>query len=109
MMLKTKDGHELFRGDECFVLSFEEDGEYIESSIKCIYGGFWVKDNTQLVASLPPGCSGSFIPTTETMHRFEFADDEDQKFDLLRYEVNNLVITDLSGVATVTKQRLKDN
>lgn len=107
-MISTRDGHSLSIGDECLVVSFEEDSSFIERSTKCIYKGSWVRDNRPFLATLPPGCSGSHTPETQTMHHFEYIYHEDEGFNLLECDVQNMVIKDSSYIEEVVKKKLKD-
>ncbi len=106
-MLSTLDGHDLSVGDKYWVVSFEENSEYIERSTPCFYKGSWVRDNKSLIDALPPGCSGSYIPMTEIVHHFEYIHHEDEGFNLLEYDIANIVIRDLSSIEEVTKLKLK--
>ncbi len=106
-MISTLDGHNLSVDDVCLVISMEEDGPYIERSTECVYKGCWTKDNKSLLASLPPGCSGTPIPLTQTMHHFEQTYSPEEGFNLCDNDVRLMVIKDQSNIEAVTKLKLK--
>ena len=105
-MISTQDGHNLSVDDECFVLEFEESGEHIESSIRCIYKGFKVRDNRPFKTSVDAGASGC-LPDVETIHHFESISGDGNHFSLLEHRVNDIVIKHLSAIETVIKRKLK--
>ncbi len=105
-MISTQDGHNLSVNDECFVIEFEESGEDIESSIRCIYKGSHVRNNKQFKTSVDIGASG-YLPDIEIMHHFESICAANKNFFLLEHRVGNIVIKHLSAIETVIKRRLK--
>lgn len=107
-MLLTRDGHNLSIKDECLVVLLEEDGGYIKSSVQCVYEGCWLKDNRPFIDNLPPSCSGSPIPETQTMHRFGSIHNVKEVFDLLECDVKHSVIKNSLAIEEIVKKKLRD-
>ncbi len=106
-MTTTQDGHILSIGDLCWIVALDDNDEYIESLTKCVYKGFSVVEHELAPPPLPIGCSGSIFLPNRMGYFFERVGNVNICFDLLKHEVGNIVIKDLSSVAEMVKMKLK--
>jgi len=104
-MITTRDGFELKIGQEYTIVSLDMEGQFIDSSTRCVYEGHRVQDNTKFLDSIGNNCSG-WCPKTVTMHRFApVVCSED--VEILESDVRHIVIKCESEIEEVVKKQLK--